>query len=274
MLEVYGFYLRIRISGWAPVTNMYETVIWVALVAAVLSFVFELIYRQDLHGPGRLGRGACWARSRRSTCRSWIPSIKSLQPVLRSNFWLTIHVLTEVSSYAAFGLAWALGLIAMGYYLTATYRRSPRFCRAGAAADSRASAAGRRGGRAWPRRTAPSASQWATGDLLFYCLSRSWEALGGHGLARVVLAIGGEVVNRVLFRQRSFQQEAGDRSARESAERESTSTARPPCVLGRAAREAAGWPPCTRPTVAAIRSSEDTAGASSTPGGRPCRRRR
>ena len=47
--------------------------------------------------------------------------------MLRSNFWLTIHVLTEVSSYAAFGLAWALGLIAMVYYLTATYRRSPRF---------------------------------------------------------------------------------------------------------------------------------------------------
>src|SRR5262249_19077432 len=44
--EVWGFYLRIRISGWAPVTNMYETVIWVALVAAVLSLVFELIFRQ------------------------------------------------------------------------------------------------------------------------------------------------------------------------------------------------------------------------------------
>ena len=37
------------------------------------------------------------------------PSIQSLQPVLRSNFWLTIHVLTEVSSYAAFALAWGWG---------------------------------------------------------------------------------------------------------------------------------------------------------------------
>ncbi len=55
------------------------------------------------------------------------PAIKSLQPVLRSNLWLTIHVLTEVSSYAAFGLAWGLGLITTLYYLTATYRRSPRF---------------------------------------------------------------------------------------------------------------------------------------------------
>src|SRR5262249_33628706 len=40
-LEIYGFYLRVCITGWAPVTNMYETVIWVALVAAVLSYIFE-----------------------------------------------------------------------------------------------------------------------------------------------------------------------------------------------------------------------------------------
>ena len=54
-LEIYGFYLRVRISGWAPVTNMYETVIWVALVAAVLSFVFEMIYRKVFIGAGRVG---------------------------------------------------------------------------------------------------------------------------------------------------------------------------------------------------------------------------
>ena len=45
-LEIYGFYLRVMITGWAPVTNMYETVIWVSLVAAVLSCVLELIYRK------------------------------------------------------------------------------------------------------------------------------------------------------------------------------------------------------------------------------------
>ncbi len=33
-LEILGFYYRVRITGWAPVTNMYETVVWVGLVAA------------------------------------------------------------------------------------------------------------------------------------------------------------------------------------------------------------------------------------------------
>jgi ABC-type transport system involved in cytochrome c biogenesis permease subunit len=36
-------------------------------------------------------------------------SLDVLVPVLRSNYWLSIHVLTVVSSYGAFGLAMALG---------------------------------------------------------------------------------------------------------------------------------------------------------------------
>ncbi len=55
------------------------------------------------------------------------PDIKSLQPVLRSNYWLTIHVLTIVSSYAAFALAMGLGVLGLGYYLSATYRRDVPF---------------------------------------------------------------------------------------------------------------------------------------------------
>ncbi|MBX9792229.1 MAG: cytochrome c biogenesis protein CcsA [Pirellulales bacterium] len=45
-----------------------------------------------------------------------------LQPVLRSQFWLLIHVLTIVASYAAGALAWGLGTITLGIYLFGTYR--------------------------------------------------------------------------------------------------------------------------------------------------------
>jgi ABC-type transport system involved in cytochrome c biogenesis permease subunit len=124
--EIYGFYLRVMITGWAPVTNMYETVVWVALVAAVLSFILEMVYRKvfiALAGSavGLLGTVTAAAVPLLD------PTIKSLQPVLRDNFWLSTHVVCEVSSYAAFALAWMLGLIATGYYVTATYRRSARF---------------------------------------------------------------------------------------------------------------------------------------------------
>lgn len=45
-----------------------------------------------------------------------------LTPVLRSNFWLTIHVLTIVASYGAGLLAWGLGLVGLGYYAFGKYR--------------------------------------------------------------------------------------------------------------------------------------------------------
>ena len=53
-----------------------------------------------------------------------------LEPVLRSNFWLLIHVLTIVASYAAGALAWGLGTITLGIYLFGKYRE-PALARVG-----------------------------------------------------------------------------------------------------------------------------------------------
>ena len=122
-LEIYGFYLRVMITGWAPVSNMYETVIWVALVASVLGLVIEAIYRRTYAalaaaGVALVGTGLA------ATVPLLDPTIHQLPPVLRSNYWLTIHVLTIVSSYAAFALAMGLGVVATATYLVATYRRS------------------------------------------------------------------------------------------------------------------------------------------------------
>ncbi len=49
-------------------------------------------------------------------------NISALQPVLRTNFWLTIHVLTIVSSYAAGALGMGLGNVALFFYLFGRYR--------------------------------------------------------------------------------------------------------------------------------------------------------
>ena len=128
LLEMYGFYLRVRISGWAPVTNMYETVIWVALVTTVLGLVLELVYRKRYAALAASGV-AMLATLLAANVPLLDGNIGTLPPVLRDNFWLSIHVLTIVSSYAAFALAMGLGLIGSGYYLTATYRRSAGYGR-------------------------------------------------------------------------------------------------------------------------------------------------
>lgn len=49
------------------------------------------------------------------------PEIGSITAVLRNNYWLTIHVLTIVSSYGAGALAWGLGNLALCYYLFGRY---------------------------------------------------------------------------------------------------------------------------------------------------------
>ncbi|MDX2039222.1 MAG: cytochrome c biogenesis protein CcsA [Isosphaeraceae bacterium] len=121
-LEIFGFSQRVLISGWAPVTNMYETVIWVGLVTAVIGLVLELMHRRAFAAIAASGI-AMVCTMLAATVPLLDPKIAGLQPVLRSNLWLTIHVLTIVSSYAAFALALGLGLIALVYYLTAIYRR-------------------------------------------------------------------------------------------------------------------------------------------------------
>jgi len=60
--------------------------------------------------------------------------IQALMPVLRSNFWLGIHVLTITTSYAAAGVAWVIGNVALGFFAFGRYRtvdsqrRPPAFC--------------------------------------------------------------------------------------------------------------------------------------------------
>ena len=51
-----GFGMRMVIAGRAPVTNMYESVVFVGLGTAVLGLVFQLIYRKSLRADGRRGR--------------------------------------------------------------------------------------------------------------------------------------------------------------------------------------------------------------------------
>jgi ABC-type transport system involved in cytochrome c biogenesis permease subunit len=48
--------------------------------------------------------------------------IRALMPIIRDNFWLTVHVSSITASYGAAVLAWGLGLVALGYYLFGRYR--------------------------------------------------------------------------------------------------------------------------------------------------------
>lgn len=117
-MHAYGFYLRCMIAGRPPVTNMYESVIWVAFGAVLFSLIFELIYRARVYLLASLtGATVCLVLA--DTLPAVLdPSIRPLTPVLRSNFWLTIHVLTITLGYAAFMLSLGLGHMVIWKYLT------------------------------------------------------------------------------------------------------------------------------------------------------------
>ncbi len=120
---VVGFYCRISISGRPPVSNMYESIIWVAFMTAIFGLGLELVYRRGLIAlaGGLVSTIAFVLADQMPTTFS--PSIDPLTPVLRSNYWLIIHVLTIVSSYAALALAWGLGNFNMGLILLRPERR-------------------------------------------------------------------------------------------------------------------------------------------------------
>ncbi len=125
-LELYGFLVRYRITRWGPVTTIYETVFWVALATSALGLVFELFWRKKYSALAASGI-ALLATFLAENVSILDPNIRAVEPVLQTKLWLPAHVLTIVSSYAAFALALGLGLLAVGHYLTATYRRSPTY---------------------------------------------------------------------------------------------------------------------------------------------------
>jgi hypothetical protein len=53
--------------------------------------------------------------------------IAPLQPVLRDNFWLTIHVLTITLSYAAFKLGWVLGHVTLISHMFRPQKKAEHF---------------------------------------------------------------------------------------------------------------------------------------------------
>lgn len=117
VMHSYGFGLRMYLTGRPPVSNMYESVVWVSWGAIVFAMVFEFIYRRYfiLLAGAVVGVLCLIVADLAPTILD--SSIQPLEPVLRSNMWLTVHVLTITLGYSAFFLAWGLGIIGLTFIL-------------------------------------------------------------------------------------------------------------------------------------------------------------
>ncbi|PKN43973.1 MAG: c-type cytochrome biogenesis protein CcsB, partial [Deltaproteobacteria bacterium HGW-Deltaproteobacteria-17] len=93
--------------GHAPLSNLYESIVFFAWSILLVYLIFDLKYKQRAIGAFIIPiafLGMIWAQLGLSD------SIEPLVPALQSN-WLTSHVLTCFMGYAAFTVAFALGIM-------------------------------------------------------------------------------------------------------------------------------------------------------------------
>jgi cytochrome c-type biogenesis protein CcsB len=112
-----GFLLRCYVAGRPPVTNMYESIIWVSFGVLVFAFILYRTQRQAILMATACALGTLGMVAADSAPAMMDPGIHPLVPVLRSNYWLTIHVLTITISYAAFALAMGLGNVGLWQFI-------------------------------------------------------------------------------------------------------------------------------------------------------------
>jgi len=122
-----GIVTRCMIAGRPPVTNMYESIIWVSFAVSFFGMIFFARYRAPIYLLAALPVTITALLLVHQMPIAMPSSIDPLVPVLRDNFWLTIHVLTITLSYAVFALA-----MGFGHILLWRYARNPEAARADA----------------------------------------------------------------------------------------------------------------------------------------------
>ena len=109
----FGLGLRVYITQFAPITNMFGTMIWVAFGVMAFSYLLFLLYKNyNLPGITLIAAGLLLMLTEQIPL-ILSPDLDPIVAVLRSNFWLSTHVTTITISYAAFTIAMVLGNIAL-----------------------------------------------------------------------------------------------------------------------------------------------------------------
>jgi len=104
-LMTFGLILRWYVSGHAPWSDAYESVIYVAWATVFFGLAFGRKSNLTIASTAFVAAITLWVAH-----QNWMdPSIANLQPVLDS-YWLMIHVSVIVGSYGPFTLAMILGI--------------------------------------------------------------------------------------------------------------------------------------------------------------------
>ena len=107
-LHTFGLIARWYISGHAPWSNAYESIIYVAWATMFFGLAFDRKSKLTVASSAFVT-----AMILAAAYMNWIdPEIANLQPVLNS-YWLMIHVAVIVASYGPFALGFILGAVSL-----------------------------------------------------------------------------------------------------------------------------------------------------------------
>ena len=107
-LHTAGLIARWYISGHAPWSNAYESILYVAWATMFFGLAFDIKSKLTVASSAFVAAMILMA-----AYLNWIdPEIGNLQPVLNS-YWLMIHVAIIVASYGPFALGMILGIVSL-----------------------------------------------------------------------------------------------------------------------------------------------------------------
>ena len=107
-LHTAGLIARWYISGHAPWSNAYESILYVAWATMFFGLAFDIKSKLTVASSAFVASMILMA-----AYLNWIdPEIGNLQPVLNS-YWLMIHVAIIVASYGPFALGMILGIVSL-----------------------------------------------------------------------------------------------------------------------------------------------------------------
>jgi len=116
-----GLIIRWYISGHAPMSNGYESMIFISWVTILAGFIFSKKSRLVLSATAVLASLTLMV----ANLSFMDPQITNLVPVLQS-YWLTLHVSVITGSYGFLGLGAILGVITLILYALQNKKNSQR----------------------------------------------------------------------------------------------------------------------------------------------------
>lgn len=110
LLHTFALLLRIYISGRAPVTSLYSSILFVGWASVLFFLIFEFLFRMGI-GNFLAAAGGCFVLYLAPGFAVGQDSFSVMVAVLDTQFWLWTHVTTISLGYTTAFVAGALGLL-------------------------------------------------------------------------------------------------------------------------------------------------------------------